>query len=57
MLLEQQQILTQLGTSEEAAQVRARMQSASLLSDMEAFKVSDIFSECSYLVAKLKCSY
>jgi len=41
MLEEQAQILTQLGTSEEGARVRAQMQCASLLSDMEAFKVMD----------------
>ncbi|PFX20709.1 Rab3 GTPase-activating protein catalytic subunit [Stylophora pistillata] len=38
MLEEQAEILTQLGTSEEGARVRAQMQCASLLSDMEAFK-------------------
>lgn len=42
MLEEQAEILTQLGTSEEGARVRAQMQSASLLSDMEAFKVKDM---------------
>ena len=41
MLEEQAEILTQLGTSEEGARVRAQMQCASLLSDMEAFKVSE----------------
>ena len=41
MLEEQAEILTQLGTSEEGARVRAQMQCASLLSDMEAFKVND----------------
>jgi len=41
MLLEQQDILTRLGTSEEAARIRAQMQSASLLSDMEAFKAAN----------------
>lgn len=40
MLEEQAEILTQLGTSAEGARVRAQMQCASLLSDMEAFKVS-----------------
>ena len=39
MLEEQAEILTQLGTSVEGARVRAQMQCASLLSDMEAFKV------------------
>ena len=37
---EQQTVLAKLGTSEEAARVRAKMQSSSLLSDMQAFKVS-----------------
>lgn len=37
---EQQSVLARLGTSEEAAKVRAKMQSTSLLSDMQAFKVS-----------------
>ena len=43
MLEEQAEILTQLGTSEEGARVRAQMQCASLLSDMEAFKVGRLF--------------
>ena len=42
MLEEQAEILTQLGTSEEGARVRAQMQCASLLSDMESFKVKAI---------------
>lgn len=46
MLEEQAEILTQLGTSVEGARVRAQMQSASLLSDMEAFKVRVAF--CTY---------
>ncbi|XP_057303709.1 rab3 GTPase-activating protein catalytic subunit-like isoform X2 [Hydractinia symbiolongicarpus] len=41
MLLEQEDILTQLGTSEEAAKVRAKMQSASLVSDMASFKAAN----------------
>ena len=41
---EQQSILAKLGTSEEAAKVRAKMQSSSLLSDMQAFKVSGVFT-------------
>ena len=36
---EQQEVLTQLGTSEEAGRLRARMQSTALMSDMQAFKV------------------
>lgn len=41
MLEEQAEILTQLGTSVEGARVRAQMQCASLLSDMEAFKAAN----------------
>ena len=48
MLWEQATVLARLGTSEEAARVRAKMQSSSLLSDMQAFKVSDDL----YLVGK-----
>ncbi len=40
MFTEQANVLSRLGTSEEAAKVRAKMQSSSLLSDMQAFKVS-----------------
>ena len=39
MLWEQATVLAMLGTTEEAARVRAKMQSTSLLSDMQAFKV------------------
>lgn len=49
MLLEQEDILTQLGTSEEAAKVRAKMQSASLVSDMASFKVFTIIFPCVWL--------
>eukprot|EP00111_Clytia_hemisphaerica_P009870 TCONS_00028921-protein len=41
MLLEQQDILTQLGTSEEGTRMRIQMQCASLLSDMESFKAAN----------------
>ena len=40
MMAEQEHVLSKLGTSEEAAHIRARLQAASLLSDMQAFKVS-----------------
>ena len=40
MMAEQEQVLAQLGTSQEAARVRARLQAGSLLSDMQAFKAS-----------------
>ena len=39
MLQELAEVLTQLGTTEEESRVRAQMQCASLLSDMESFKV------------------
>ena len=39
MMAEQEMVLARLGTSEEAGRIRARMQSGSLLSDMQAFKV------------------
>ena len=37
---EQERVLARLGTSEEAAILRAKMQSSSLISDMQAFKVT-----------------
>lgn len=43
MLQEHADILTQLGTTEEGSRIRAEMQSGTLLSDMEAFKVIDLF--------------
>ena len=61
MLWEQQSVLSKLGTSEEAAQVRAKMQSMSLLSDMQAFKVcgGDHFYDTGLFSGrcqKLKCN-
>lgn len=41
-LEEQSEVLAKLGTSAEGSQLRARMQSASLLSDMESFKVTPV---------------
>ncbi|XP_064389082.1 rab3 GTPase-activating protein catalytic subunit-like [Halichondria panicea] len=41
MFTEQANVLSRLGTSEEAAKVRAKMQSSSLLSDMQAFKAAN----------------
>lgn len=38
-LEEQSEVLAKLGTTAEGAHLRARMQSACLLSDMESFKV------------------
>lgn len=40
-LEEQSEVLAKLGTSAEGSQLRARMQSASLLSDMESFKAAN----------------
>ena len=39
MLEEHAEVLAQLGTTTEGAELRAKMQSACLLSDMQAFKV------------------
>lgn len=39
LLEEQSEVLAKLGTSAEGTHLRARMQSACLLSDMESFKV------------------
>ena len=39
MIIEQEKLMAKLGTSEEAAKIRAKLQSGSLLSDMQAFKV------------------
>lgn len=41
MIREQEDILASLGSSAEAQQIRARMQSATLLSDMQAFKAAN----------------
>ncbi|ELV10217.1 Rab3 GTPase-activating protein catalytic subunit [Tupaia chinensis] len=41
LLEEQSEVLAKLGTSAEGAHLRARMQSACLLSDMESFKVAN----------------
>ncbi|KAJ3039181.1 Rab3 GTPase-activating protein catalytic subunit [Rhizophlyctis rosea] len=41
MIREQEQIFERLGTSDEAARIRARMQCAQLTSDMEAFKAAN----------------
>ena len=39
------QVMMQLGTDEAGAEIRAKMQSASLLSDMESFKVSLLLAD------------
>jgi Rab3 GTPase-activating protein catalytic subunit len=41
MILEQEALLARLGTTEEAAKIRAKLQSGSLLSDMQAFKAAN----------------
>ena len=44
MLEEHAEVLAQLGTSSEGMELRAKMQSACLLSDMESFKVTKYFN-------------
>ena len=41
MLAEQAEVMLQLGMDAEGAQMRAKMQSAALLSDMESFKAAN----------------
>lgn len=57
LLEEQSEVLAKLGTSAEGAHLRARMQSACLLSDMESFKVGHVIrvqeSTLSYSEMKL----
>lgn len=56
MLMEQATVLSNLGTSEEAARVRAKMQSSSLLSDMQAFKVHSMTSSTCTLLCIYICT-
>lgn len=55
LLEEQSEVLAKLGTSAEGAHLRARMQSACLLSDMESFKVVllEEFCETAFFLMKL----
>ncbi len=53
MLDEQTTVLTNLGSSEEATLLRAKMQSRSLLSDMESFKVR-LFITLQYLTLSFR---
>lgn len=55
LLEEQSEVLAKLGTSAEGAHLRARMQSACLLSDMESFKVILLEEVCeaAFLLIKL----
>lgn len=55
LLEEQSEVLAKLGTSAEGAHLRARMQSACLLSDMESFKVVllEEFCETAFSLIKL----
>lgn len=55
LLEEQSEVLAKLGTSAEGAHLRARMQSACLLSDMESFKVvlPEEFCETTFFLIKL----
>ena len=41
-LAEMSEVMMQLGTDGAGAEIRAKMQSASLLSDMESFKVGQV---------------
>jgi len=43
-------MLAQLGTDAEGSELRARLMSASLLSDMEAFKVRETIAPTCYVV-------
>jgi len=43
---QQQEVLAQLGTSEEARRLRIRLQTGTLKSDMEAFKAANPFDPC-----------
>lgn len=51
LLEEQSEVLAKLGTSAEGAHLRARMQSACLLSDMESFKVHYLKNSTSLLLS------
>lgn len=44
-LEEHAEVLVQLGTDEQGIELRAQMQSACLMSDMQAFKVLKIFTQ------------
>lgn len=57
LLEEQSEVLAKLGTSAEGAHLRARMQSACLLSDMESFKVALLghWGEIRVIASSLNC--
>ena len=55
LLEEQSEVLAKLGTSAEGAHLRARMQSACLLSDMESFKVKQA-KICTYALSSAEFS-
>lgn len=60
LLEEHSEVLAKLGTSAEGAHLRARMQSACLLSDMESFKVKcllRILSTFIFLINTKRRSY
>lgn len=56
LLEEQSEVLAKLGTSAEGAHLRARMQSACLLSDMESFKVVVLEEFCKIAFFLIKLS-
>ena len=45
-LAELSEVMMQLGTDQAGAEIRAKMQSANLMSDMESFKVSPVQANC-----------
>ena len=49
-LAELSEVMMQLGTDQAGAEIRAKMQSANLMSDMESFKVSSVQASCQLLV-------
>ena len=55
MLDQHASVLVNLGTSDDAALLRAKIQSASLLSDMQSFKVSGSF--CFYFIFDFKLNF
>lgn len=55
VLEEQSEVLAKLGTSAEGAHLRARMQSACLLSDMESFKVTTRGNIANSISSKFSC--
>lgn len=57
MVEEQAEMMEQLGDSAQGSELRAKILSASLLSDMEAFKVAHLFAVHKIIVLLLFCLY